>query len=108
MPNIRKVYKEDNITIECLNGGKTFIFSFREVLPNKDTLESYIALKKAKIKQILKDSDVFERNHLFFYKTYTVRKQLEVFVEVYVAFKNNITDFKNKVIILKQKMSDIF
>ena len=108
MPNIRKVYKEDNITMECLNGGKTFIFSFREVLPNKDTLESYIAMKRVKIKQILKDSDVFERNHLFFYKTYTVRKQLEVFVEVYVAFKNNITDFKNKVIILKQKMSDIF
>ena len=108
MPNIRKVYKEDNITIESLNGGKTFIFSFKEVLPNKDTLESYIALKKAKIKQILKNSDVFERNHLFFYKTYTVKKQLEVLVEVYVAFKNNIPDFKNKVIILKQKMSDIF
>lgn len=108
MSNIKKVYKDDNITIECLNGGKTFIFSFKEVLPNKDTLESYIALKKAKIKQILKDSDVFERNHLFFYKTYTVKKQLEVFSEVYVAFKNNITDFKSKVIILKQKMSDIF
>ena len=106
MPNIRKVYKEDNITIESLNGGKTFIFSFKEVLPNKDTLESYIALKKAKIKQILKNSDVFESNHLFFYKTYTVKKQLEVFVELYVAFKNNIPDFKNKAIILKQKMSD--
>ena len=67
MPNTRKIYKEDNIIIECLNSGKTCIFSFKEVLPSNDTLDSYIALKRAKIKQILKDSDTFERKHLFFY-----------------------------------------
>lgn len=103
----RKCYKEGNVTIENLNAGKTCIFAFKEVLPTDDTLESYIALKQAKIKRILDNSDVFEKKHLFFYKTYTVKKKLEVFIELYIVFKNNPSSFNEKVFILKQKMSDI-